>query len=174
MLTIHAVQTYWRNILSRYQQDHARPIFTSTRVKMWPHAQIQHLGLHEGAAATSGTLRALKPDFIPVYTLLGMCILAVVLGSITLKQQLLHSPNVVVDKKKRKTIPELNYPDDVVKKSEDFVNKSFFRRVAGTTKWDSGYTKLMPWTLQHRKEKSGERQIPADTLKSVGIDPAEI
>lgn len=171
MLTINAVQTYWRNILSRYQQDHARPIFTSTRVKMWPHA---HLGSHEGAAAASGTLRALKPDFIPVYTLLGMCILAVVLGSINMKQQLLHSPNVVVDKKKRKTIPELKYPDDVVKKSEDFVNKSFFRRVAGITKKDSEYPKLMPWTLQHRKEKSGETQIPVDTLKSVGIDPAEI
>lgn len=97
-----------------------------------------------------------------------MCILAVVLGAINLKQELLHSPNVVVDKKKRKTIPEVKYPDYVVKKAEDYVNKSFFRRVAGITKWDSEYTKLMPWTLQHSKEK------PVETLKSVGVDPAEI
>jgi hypothetical protein len=79
----------------------------------------------------------LKPELFPIYTLVGMTALAVFLATHTMKQELMHSPNVTVDKKKRRDIPEVKDPQAVLKNSEDFVNKSFIRRVGQSTSKDT-------------------------------------
>ncbi|GLJ46234.1 hypothetical protein SUGI_0974010 [Cryptomeria japonica] len=120
----------WNGILSKYQKT--RQISSYTQFRMQPHHGSSSSASHGGVAA-SGPLRYLKPDFLPIYTILGMTLMAVFLGSLTMKQQLLHSPNVSVDKKKRKSMPEVKDPEFALQKSEDFRNKSFFRRVSHTT-----------------------------------------
>eukprot|EP01018_Ginkgo_biloba_P018321 Gb_38754 [translate_table: standard] len=152
--------TYWRRLLSRYQE--ARPFSTSTQMKMKLNATEQ-FGSNAGTAA--GSLRLLKPDFFPIYTLLGMTLMALFMGTLTIKQELMHCPNVLVDKKKRKSLPELKDPDFVLKKSDDFVNKSFFRRVGENTAKDSELGRAMPW-LGARDTS----QKQAETLKSVGVE----
>jgi len=85
----------------------------------------------------------LKPELFPVYTLFGMTVLAVFLATHTMKQELMHSPSVIVDKKKRRDIPEVKDPESVLKNSENFVNKSFMRRVGKTTSKDAELQKAM-------------------------------
>ncbi|GLJ46230.1 hypothetical protein SUGI_0973940 [Cryptomeria japonica] len=113
---------HWRSILSRYQN--ARLISTSTQFKMQPHASA-----HGGAVAAAGSLRTFKTDYIPIYTLFGMILLAVSLGTLNVKHELVHCPSVFVNKKKRKTVPEVENSELVMQKSEDFVNKSIFRKL---------------------------------------------
>eukprot|EP00252_Welwitschia_mirabilis_P010817 TRINITY_DN2437_c0_g1_i3.p1 TRINITY_DN2437_c0_g1~~TRINITY_DN2437_c0_g1_i3.p1 ORF type:complete len:135 (+),score=18.20 TRINITY_DN2437_c0_g1_i3:234-638(+) len=52
------------------------------------------------------------------------------LGLFTAYRELLHSPGVMVNKKKRQEIPEVVEPDYVLHRSEEFVNKSIYRKLA--------------------------------------------
>ncbi|XP_042484727.1 uncharacterized protein LOC122064999 [Macadamia integrifolia] len=70
--------------------------------------------------------KGLKGDYVPVYVVLGLIGVSVSLGLYTVMHQLKHSPNVVVSKKKRESLPELGDMED----ADKFVKKSFFRKVA--------------------------------------------
>ncbi|XP_043694435.1 uncharacterized protein LOC122645167 [Telopea speciosissima] len=74
-------------------------------------------------------LKALKSEYVPVYVVLGLIGMSMSLGVYTVTHQLKHSPNVLVSKKKRGTLPELEDPDNVVEESDKFHKKSFFRKV---------------------------------------------
>lgn len=61
---------------------------------------------------------------------MGMVAVAMVFGTHTAKQQLMHNPSVHVSKKKRESMPEVDDPDSAIRSADKFVNKSFFRKVA--------------------------------------------
>ncbi|KAF3777224.1 hypothetical protein EJ110_NYTH46301 [Nymphaea thermarum] len=72
----------------------------------------------------------MRGDYVPVAVALGLIVLSASLGIYTATHQLAHAPNVYVSKKKRETVPEVKEPDYAVRKAEDFVSKSVFRRIA--------------------------------------------
>ncbi|KAH9618172.1 hypothetical protein KSS87_004345 [Heliosperma pusillum] len=81
-------------------------------------------------AFASGMAHKGKPraTYTPVYVALGMISFAVVLGLHTAKQQFMHAPAVRVKKSRRETVPEVVEPDRVAQESENFINKSLFRK----------------------------------------------
>ncbi|KAA8532273.1 hypothetical protein F0562_032306 [Nyssa sinensis] len=83
-----------------------------------------------GPELEQGPRVAISGEFAPVYMVLGMIMVALSIGAHTAKQQLLHSPGVRINKKKRESIPEVDDPDAVVGSADKFVNKSFLRKVA--------------------------------------------
>ncbi|KAL9672174.1 hypothetical protein QQ045_028423 [Rhodiola kirilowii] len=97
--------------------------------------------------------RAVKPDQVPIYMILGMAMLAASLGIYTATHQVLHSPSVKVAKKNRETLPEVDNPDVVVSSADKFVDKSLFRKLA------------------HLKEHyHGDPSCYVETLDNVGVD----
>lgn len=130
----------WNGILSKYQKT--RQISNCSQFRMQPYHGSSSSSSH-GGEAISGSLRFLKLDFLPIYTIFGMTLMALLMGSLTVKQQLLHSPNVSVDKKKRKSMPEVKDPEFALQKSEDFRKSSFFRRVGQTADRETHLTKSM-------------------------------
>ncbi|GLJ46235.1 hypothetical protein SUGI_0974030 [Cryptomeria japonica] len=146
-------RAYWRNLVSRYRNS--IPFFKSSQVKS---KQYHHaVGQNRETLEKPQALRLVKPEFFPVYALFGLVLLQLSMGLINMKQVLMHCPSVYVDKKKRKTIPEVVEPDIVVKMSEDFYNKSWFRRLGQIVKKDSELAKLMPWILERDTKKKPVR-----------------
>lgn len=78
-----------------------------------------------------------RGDYVPVYVALGLIVLSTSFGLYTAKQQLAYAPNVLVDKKKRETIPEVVDPDWAISEAERFINKSIFRKVAHLQDFDA-------------------------------------
>ena len=72
----------------------------------------------------------LKFELAPLYVLLGMVGAGVIIGIHTVKQQLMHSPTVRVNKKRRVSLPEIEDPELIINNSDKFLNKSFLRKVA--------------------------------------------
>ncbi|OVA17339.1 hypothetical protein BVC80_1837g147 [Macleaya cordata] len=72
----------------------------------------------------------MEGEFVPVYVLTGLIVVAGIIGLHTANQQLRYNPAVRLNKKKRETLPEVVDPDHVVEESENFIKKSFFRKVA--------------------------------------------
>lgn len=156
-----AARAYWRSLVSRYRNS--LPLFKSAQFnKQYHHA----VPLHGGPPERSHALRLVRPEFFPIYALFGLVLLQLFMGFINVKQVLMHSPSVYVDKKKRKTIPEVVQPDDVAKMSDNFYKKSWFRRVSQNVQRDHEYAKLMPWLILQRDTK----KIPVESLKSVGVE----
>ncbi|KAH9328391.1 hypothetical protein KI387_000499, partial [Taxus chinensis] len=137
---------YWRSLLSLRTYKNDPTFFKSTQFvrRQHYHAASEHKGFYERAQA----LRLIKPVFSSIYTLFGLILLDLFMGFENIKLFLVHSPGVYVDKKKRKTIPEVVDPDFVLKKSEEFHNKSWFRRLAHNVKLYSDLAKSMPWILE--------------------------
>lgn len=75
-------------------------------------------------------IRKLKSDQVPIYMVLGMATIVASLGIYTAMHQVLHSPNVIVSKKKRESLPEVDNPEVVVSDADKFVSKSLFRKLA--------------------------------------------
>ncbi|KAI3762118.1 hypothetical protein L1987_52541 [Smallanthus sonchifolius] len=72
-----------------------------------------------------------KPNaYAPVYISLGLLLISVSIGAFTATHQLNRSPNVSLKNSMRETLPELVEPEKVAEESEDFINKSFFRKIA--------------------------------------------
>ncbi|XP_050376809.1 uncharacterized protein LOC126794193 [Argentina anserina] len=109
-----------------------------------------------------------RGDFVPVYVAVGMITVSVALGLHTAKQQLFHNPNVFVKKQRREMLPEVVEPDRVVKDADEFVNKSFFRKVAHVQDFDSPVASdpILGDVYAHRPR--------AVTLKDAGVDPKEV
>ncbi|GLJ29346.1 hypothetical protein SUGI_0578810 [Cryptomeria japonica] len=74
--------------------------------------------------------RFLKGEYVPVYMTFGGILMSTSLGLFTAMKELVTAPNVMVSKRKRKEIPEVEEPEYVLDKSEAFVSNSIFRRLA--------------------------------------------
>ncbi|KAL3732134.1 hypothetical protein ACJRO7_028902 [Eucalyptus globulus] len=112
--------------------------------------------------------RAGKPwgSYVPVCVAAGMILLAATLGLHTMKQQIMHSPAVRVNKSRRETVPEVVEPERVVEESENFLTRSFFRKVAHVQDVNPG--EAVPDPIR----KDAYAHPPkAETLRSVGVDP---
>ncbi|KAG2706373.1 hypothetical protein I3843_05G090300 [Carya illinoinensis] len=151
--------SYWRSTLMRLGGNRSFASSTTPRMKLFaPTVDAAHGDTHNSRLAMKG-------EFFPVYMVLGMVMVAVTMGTHTAKQQLMHSPTVYVNKKRRESLPEVEDPDRVISYADKFVNKSFLRKVAHIQD-------------PHRTLPDPVRPDPftrprtAETLKSVGVDPA--
>lgn len=113
--------------------------------------------------------RAGKPwgEYVPMCVAAGMILLSVSLGLHTVKQQIMHSPTVRVKKSRRETVPEVVEPEHVQKESENFLTRSFFRKVAHVQDINTGED-VIPDPI--RKDAFAHHP-KAETLQSVGVDP---
>ncbi|XP_042492111.1 uncharacterized protein LOC122071771 [Macadamia integrifolia] len=109
--------------------------------------------------------KGLKGDFVPVYVVLGMIGVSVSLGLYTATHQLKHSPNVLVSKKKREMLPELEDPDHVVEEADKFLDKSLFRKVAHIQ--DSDRVQVTPDPI---RGDTYSRPRKVETLKTIGAE----
>ncbi|KAK2974144.1 hypothetical protein RJ640_021435 [Escallonia rubra] len=133
---------------------------TSTLPRMKSYAPASDLGHHEDTKPRAG-------EFMPVYVAVGMVLLSVSIGTFTALHHLRHSPNVHVRKSRRETMPELCDPDRTVKEGDEFIKKSFFRKVAHVQDFNLK-DPVMPDPIRGDALAS---ELRAETLKSVGIDP---
>ena len=85
-----------------------------------------HDGIYVGILCRLG----LKFELAPLYVLFGMVGVGVTIGIHTMKQQLMHSPTVRVNKKRRVSVLEVEDPEVIINNSDKFVKKSFLRKVA--------------------------------------------
>lgn len=86
---------------------------------------------------TGSSLQAsqhVKGKNVPMYMACGAIFMSTSLGLLTAAQELVNAPNVMVNKKKRKEVPEVEEPDYVLHKSEEFLKKSIFRKLGTNSK----------------------------------------
>ncbi|CAN6551069.1 unnamed protein product [Malus baccata var. baccata] len=143
-----------------------RSFATSTAPKMKQFAE----NVRDSKAAQS-TISSIwkflrKPQNAPVAVLLGFIMVPVAIGTHSALQQLMHAPMVVVDKSKRESMQEVDYPDVAVSSSDKFINKSFLRKVGQIQEPGS---RSMPESVQH---DPFTRPRTAETLKTAGVDPS--
>ncbi|KAB1201688.1 hypothetical protein CJ030_MR7G000337 [Morella rubra] len=149
----------WRSMLMRL--GGSRSFASSTIPKMRQFAPT----VDAARASNLGSRIALKGEFAPIYMVLGMVLLAVTIGTHTAKQQLMHSPTVYLNKKRRESIPEVEDPDRVISSADKFVNNSFLRKLAHI----QDNTRTLP---DPSRPDPYTRSRNAETLKSAGVDPA--
>ncbi|XP_010929504.1 uncharacterized protein [Elaeis guineensis] len=113
-----------------------------------------------------GPHHAPKPrgDFVPVYVALGLITLSVSFGLYTAEHELLYAPNVLVSKKKREMVPEVEDPDWAAQEADRFVRKSIFRKIGHLQDFDVVRAGISDPTRANVPRK-------VETLKSVGVDP---
>ncbi|TQD78161.1 hypothetical protein C1H46_036290 [Malus baccata] len=139
-----------------------RSFATSTAPKMKQFAE----NVRDSKAQASGMKFLRKPQNAPVAVLLGFIMVPVAIGTHSALQQLMHAPMVVVDKSKRESMQEVDYPDVAVSSSDKFINKSFLRKVGQIQEPGS---RSMPESVQH---DPFTRPRTAETLKTAGVDPS--
>lgn len=104
-------------------------------------------------------------DYMPVSVSIGLIFLSISFGLYTARHQILHSPGVHVKKSRRETIPEVVEPETVTHESEEFLTKSFFRKIAHVQDFDI--------VIPNKPGKDSFSYRPkVETLKSVGVDPS--
>ncbi|XP_062182906.1 uncharacterized protein LOC133887013 [Phragmites australis] len=134
----------------------------------WRQVSASRSAATAAAAHPDGPAKGkLRGEYVPVYVALGLIVLSVSLGLSTARQQLAHSPNVRVDKKKRETVPEVAAPDLALEEAERFVGKSFFRKVAHVQDDRRLAAGVADPVASYPTKK-------AVTLKDVGVDTPEI
>lgn len=69
-------------------------------------------------------------DATPIAIIGVMVTIACSMGVHTIWQNMFYSPSVQVTKTKRECVPEVDLPDTVIKSADNFLNKSFLRKVA--------------------------------------------
>ncbi|KAK4593039.1 hypothetical protein RGQ29_017259 [Quercus rubra] len=151
--------SYWKSMLIR-QLGGNRSFATSTAPKFAP-TTVDAAHADNSLSSRLG----LKFELAPLYVLFGMVGVGVTIGIHTMKQQLMHSPTVRVNKKRRVSVLEVEDPEVIINNSDKFVKKSFLRKVA---------------QIQDRKpvlpDPTGAnpytRPRTAETLKTVGVNPA--
>ncbi|XP_010695746.1 uncharacterized protein LOC104908342 [Beta vulgaris subsp. vulgaris] len=107
-----------------------------------------------------------RGNYVPVYVALGFIALSVTLGLHLAKQQFMHSPAVRLKKSRRETVPEVVEPEHVAQESRDFINKSFFRKVANVQESDNPIDDPI-----HGNPLTKEPRV--ESLKTVGVNPAD-
>ncbi|XP_059637661.1 uncharacterized protein LOC132279652 [Cornus florida] len=104
---------------------------------------------------------SLRGEFAPIYMMFGMIMVALTIGAHTAKQQLVHSPAVKVNKKRRESMQEVDNPDAVVGSADKFVNKSFLRKVARIQDHQVLRDSMRPDPFTRSRD--------VETLKSAGV-----
>ncbi|XP_052183799.1 uncharacterized protein LOC127795878 [Diospyros lotus] len=152
--------TQWKSMVSRLGGGIRSSTFaTSTSPKMKAYSpSLDYVYAQEH--------RGLRGDFVPVYVSIGMILMSVSLGLLTAMHQLKRAPNVQVRKSRRETIPELVEPERVVDEADQFLKKSFFRKVAHIQE------PAAPKVPDYIRGEAFARRPHAETLKSVGVDPS--
>ncbi|CAK7336015.1 unnamed protein product [Dovyalis caffra] len=150
-----AAQSKWRAVLSQF--GHNRPFASSTTPKF---ATMSHNAAHH----VPYNRYAITGEFGPIYVLAGMLSVAVAMGCHTMKQQLVHSPGVSINKKRRESIAEVDEPDMVVADANKFLGKSFLRKVAHVQE----HTQTLP---DPSRANPFTKPQDAETLKTVGVNP---
>ncbi|CAB4294505.1 unnamed protein product [Prunus armeniaca] len=154
----------WRSMLVRLGEN--RAFATSTAPKMKPITQNLHASEPTGSTFRRIRKFLTKPENAPVAIVLGFITVPIIIGLHSLKQQLMHAPSVVFDKKKRESVFEVEQPDVAVSSSDRFINKSFLRKVGRIQ--DPG-NPTMPDPVQR---DAFTRPRTAETLKTAGVDPS--
>lgn len=144
-----------------------RGLATATLPKMKAYAAPAELLGRDGSHHRRHKLPPLKGDFVPVYVAVGLIALSTTLGLYSATLQLRHGPNVFVKKKRRETIPEVAEPEHVLEDAEEFVKKSFFRRVAHIQDPEHNYVVKD----ETRGDFFAHLPLKAETLKDVGVEP---
>ncbi|KAL2644474.1 hypothetical protein R1flu_012061 [Riccia fluitans] len=83
-----------------------------------------------GGAAISKRFVFLSPKLGAVYPLMGIMTLAFGLAGVTIGRSLTVNPDVLVDKRKRRNVPDIEQPEQMLHQAEKFVLKSPFRKLA--------------------------------------------
>ena len=146
-----------------------RGLATSTAPKMKAAMAELHADMGGGR---QGQRRWVKGEFVPVYIVVGLVALQMTIGLHTAKQQLMHAPNVSVRKRRRETLPEVAEPEHVLNEAEEFLKKSFLRRVAHVQDPEHNYVVKDPTRADAFAQAQTARLHHAETLKSVGVDPS--
>ncbi|XP_031129462.1 uncharacterized protein LOC116031402 [Ipomoea triloba] len=140
----------------------------SGRLSMYGTSTLPNLKSYVPSAAAANNLnlkqslpRGKKGDLVPVYVALGMIALSTTFALHTAMHQLKRAPNVFVKKSRRETVPELVEPEHVAEESDEFVKKSFFRKLAH----------IQPTIAHDPLGCVYTRQPPVETLRSVGVEP---
>ncbi|XP_023744038.2 uncharacterized protein LOC111892198 [Lactuca sativa] len=108
-----------------------------------------------------------KGAYAPVYISLGLIMMSVSIGVFTATHQLRRAPNVSVKKSKRETLPELVEPEKVAEESNEFIKKSFFRKIAHVQEADRQQVMSDPI----RGDTYSMHPKPyTESLKSVGVE----
>ncbi|XP_071731813.1 uncharacterized protein [Rutidosis leptorrhynchoides] len=135
---------------------------TTPKLKAYSPAADHSYGHHDTKSKV-----AANGAYVPVYISLGLIMMSVSIGGFTAMHQLKHSPNVSVKKSKRETVPELVDPDEVAEKSDEFIKKSFFRKIAHVQ--DADRQDIMPDPI--RGDTYAMHPKPQlESLKSVGVE----
>ncbi|KAI5660343.1 hypothetical protein M9H77_29136 [Catharanthus roseus] len=137
---------YVKSMISRLRGGGSSSFTTSTTPKMKPFSSALDFSPEFKA-------RAKKGDIVPVCMALGMIALSTSIGLYTAFKELRHAPDVHLKKSRRETIPEVVEPDHVLQESENFIKKSFFRKLAH---------------IEDSNPQIFTRQPKAETLKDVG------
>ncbi|KAJ3671789.1 hypothetical protein LUZ60_007868 [Juncus effusus] len=116
-----------------------------------------------------GYFRKLKfrGEYMPVYVVLGLIVFSVSFGLNTARLHLAYNPNVLVDKKKRETVPEVVAPDWSLEEAKRLFEKSIFRKVAYLQDFDRIRADIGDPT---RAPARKALEMKAETLKDVGVD----
>ncbi|KAF9606998.1 hypothetical protein IFM89_030417 [Coptis chinensis] len=149
---------YWRSMMMSRMGGNRRTFASAA----------EFVGSHSDQRGNTKFPRAmLKGQFVPVYVALGLIILQAAIGFHTVKHHLKNSPAVRLSKKRRETIPEVEDPDSVVDEAQKFISNSFFRKVAHIQDF-----KRDPAISDPIRGDAFAHPPKADTMKSVGVDPA--
>ncbi|XP_062170054.1 uncharacterized protein LOC133875830 [Alnus glutinosa] len=141
---------------------------SSPKLKTYaPAADYAQLYDHQYQHSTTKP-KPVKGDFVPVYVAIGMIALSVGLGLHTATHHLARNPSVFVSKKRRETIPEVVEPEHVAEEAEQFIRKSFFRKVAHVQEFNNPEKQVIPDPI--RKDAYAHRPR-LETLKSVRVEP---
>ncbi|CAA7400692.1 unnamed protein product [Spirodela intermedia] len=103
-----------------------RSFVTSTAVKTKAYSFPIPDFIHE----PHGRRVVVKGEYVPVCVSLGLIGLSASLGLYAARRQLVYSPSVLVSKKRREMVPEVEDPDWAIAEAELFLSHSIFRRLA--------------------------------------------
>ncbi|KAG6410770.1 hypothetical protein SASPL_128838 [Salvia splendens] len=118
----------------------------------------------EPEAAKMGMLkkftRGLGHSLYPIGIIGGCVVLAIMIAGHTGMQHFVRSPIVHVTKKNRGSMPEVDNPDAYIRAGDNFVNKSFLRKVGHLQ--ETQYGESGGANIYTRSRES-------DTLRTVGV-----
>ncbi|KAM4081610.1 hypothetical protein ACJW30_11G105100 [Castanea mollissima] len=137
-----------------------RSFATSTAPQFAPTVDAAHADNSLISRLVGLFLLGLKFELAPLYVLLGIVGVGVTIGIHTMKQQLMHSPTVPVNKKRRVSVLEVEDPEAIINNSDKFVRHSFLRKVAHI----QDHKPVLP---DARRTNPYTRPRTAETLKTV-------
>ncbi|XP_078441175.1 uncharacterized protein LOC144711127 [Wolffia australiana] len=124
-MTTRAAMTRYNSQAGWLLNAYNRSFFTATAAKSKAYASPAAGFIQEPHGR-----RGLRAEFVPVYVALGLIGLSASLGLYAARHELGYAPNVLVKKKRRESVQEVEDPDSAVAEGEQFIDHSLFRRLA--------------------------------------------